>query len=312
MAYERNLVLVHTPALQARSDFETIKAKLAERAPDIEVFIVDNKMPNSVSRRWAARRPSIIFSPVPLRKFRPIRGRRFVGGGVSKSREMEIMRAAGVSVPEAIVLKPDTVLDPATWGPFTVLKPVRGMNGGGIYLVRTRDVAWRDPMSWPKDDPRRGRELFAQRFIDTGLRTNHFRCCMIFGRPMYLTRLMWDAPRTFATDPDGTEPIEEQIATQSNEQRSVTFCYDEDVAAFARQVAAVFPDTPVLGVDMIREEATGKLYALEVNAGGLTWHISSNYGLAYQKQMGIDFASQFDALNIAADALMDATRRFAE
>ena len=53
---ERNLVLVQTPNLQARSDFETVKAKLADWAPDIEVFIVNNDARQSVTRRQAAGR----------------------------------------------------------------------------------------------------------------------------------------------------------------------------------------------------------------------------------------------------------------
>ena len=51
---------------------------------------------------------------------------------------------------------------------------------------------------------------------------------------------------------------------------------------------------------------------LEVNASGLTWHISSNYGIGLQRKYGVDLNSQFGALDIIADALVDITRREAE
>ena len=76
---DRNLVLVHTPRLQARSDFETIRLKLTERAPDIEVIIVENGQRHSVTRRQASRRPTLVFSPVALREFRPLRGKIYAG-----------------------------------------------------------------------------------------------------------------------------------------------------------------------------------------------------------------------------------------
>jgi len=45
--------------------------------------------------------------------------------------------------------------------------------------------------------------------------------------------------------------------------------------AFAASVHAVFPDMPLLGCDIVREHATGRLHAIEVNAGGNVWHLSS-------------------------------------
>ena len=72
---ERNLVLVHTQPFQARAHFEQVRQILRERAPDIEVFIVDNAQTQSVTRRKAAQRPSLVFSPVALDRFRPMRGK---------------------------------------------------------------------------------------------------------------------------------------------------------------------------------------------------------------------------------------------
>jgi len=43
----------------------------------------------------------------------------------------------------------------------------------------------------------------------------------------------------------------------------------------ARRVGAVFPNIPLLGLDILRCKSTGKAHVLEINAGGNVWHYSS-------------------------------------
>ena len=232
--YERNLVIVHTPTLQARSDFETIKAKLAERAPDIEVFIVDNGSRNSVARKQAARRPSLVFSPVALHEFRPLRGKVYAGRDLTKIEEYRRLAAAGLPVPETVMLQPDTHLDPQTWGPFTVLKPNVGRQGVGIRLVRTRDVVWRDPFSWPRNDPRFGCQLLAQKFIDTGPSPISYRVMTVFGRVVYSLRMSLEGVEPFDRDPAGTAPLDEPVASNKG-QRQIDLNFCEDTLDFGAQ-----------------------------------------------------------------------------
>lgn len=305
--YERNLVLVHTPTLQARSDFESIKAKLAERAPDIEVFIADNRARNSVTRKQAARRPSLIFSPVALRDFRPLRGKIYAGRAMTKMEEYRRLADAGLPVPQTLMLQPDTHLDPSTWGPFTVLKPNVGRQGNGVRLVRTRDVVWRDPFSWPRGDPRFGRQMLAQKFVDTGPSLAYHRVHTVFGRITYSVTVASDAARA-KRDPFGSDPLDEPVAANSG-QRRLELNDREDLLAVARQIAAGLPDMPTLGIDLIEEDATGQIFVLEVNPSGLTWHFSSDYGIQRQRAYNHDWAAQFGALDIIADALIEVTRR---
>ena len=307
MAYERNLVLVHTQNLQSLSEIEEKAEAVGRRAPEIEVFVVNNLLPNSVTRRRAAVRPALVFSPVRLRSFTPMRGKIYCGRRHTKMEEVQRLIAGGIPVPETVMLGPDTRLDPGAWGPFTVLKPNRGMGGEGIHLVRTRDVRWRDPMSFPAGDPRRV-PVLAQRFIDTGPNTTCHRVTLLFGRRIWATTSRWLKSRAFDLDPDGIGPLEEPIAA-NHEERTVTLNFDEEILEFGRRVAAAFPEIPVLGVDVIRETVTGRLYALEVNASGLTWHSSSNLGLKLQRDRGIDLQAQFGLIDIAADTLIDVTRR---
>jgi hypothetical protein len=306
VSVERNLVMVRTEQLQSREEFEAIASLVEERAPDIEVFIVNNSARNSVLRRWAERLPLLVFSPVPLRKFAPRRGKLYAGVNYRKMNEVERLTAAGIRVPECTILGPDTRLDPATWGPFTVLKPSRGMGGNGVRLTRTRDVRWVDPQTLPADDPLRIPQI-AQRFVDTGPHTVCHKVTVFFGRPIWSTTSRQVAARTLVLDPDGAEPFEYPIAANHGE-RTVTLNYDPEILAFGASTAAAFPDVPVLGVDVIRDAETGLLYALEVNAGGLTWHTSSNLGIVLQRDRKIDLVTQFGAREIVADALIERTR----
>ncbi len=307
---QRNLVLVHTPTLQARSDFETIKAKLAERAPDIEVFVADNQARNSVTRKQAARRPSLIFSPIALRDFRPLRGKVYAGRALTKMEEYRRLTEAGQPVPETVMLGPDTRLDPQSWGPFTVLKPNVGRQGAGVRLVRTRDVVWRDPFSWPRNDPRFGCQMLAQKFVDTGAPITSHRVHTVFGRIVYSVSSVNDGP-VVEYDPAGGERLDVPVAANHGE-RHLEMNFREDIFATAREAAAASPDLASLGLDLIQEKSTGRLYVIEMNSRGITWHISSNYGMDMQRKHGVDFAAQFGALDVIADALIDVTRREAE
>ena len=310
--YERNLVLVHTQNLQARSDFETIREKLAERATEIEVFIVNNDIPNSVTRREAARRPAVVFSPVPLRQFVPQRGRVYAGCVYSKMEQVERLAAAARRVPEAVMITPATRLDEKVWGAFTVVKPNRGRQGGGVSLRRTRDVCWVDPQSWPRDDARCGEELLAQKFVDTGPLATSYRVMTVFGRAVYSAKSRQKhSPQVDMATLDERQSFHMPIASNSGD-RTLALNYEPDILAFGSNVAGVFPEAPALGVDIIRDHASGALYVLEVNASGLVWHISSGYGLVMQHKYGVDFQGQFGALDIIADALIDVARREAE
>jgi len=66
-----------------------------------------------------------------------------------------------------------------------------------------------------------------------------------------------------------------------------------------------------MGIDIIRDKDTGRLFALEFNSGGRVWHLSSHHGLEHQHEFGLDYYGQFNALDTITDALIEATRNLA-
>jgi hypothetical protein len=311
-APERNLVLVHRPGSQDVEDFHRIGALVRERAPDIEAFIARADSSCPVTTRKAARRPSLVFSPTPLARFRPRRGKVYAGKQISKLDQMRRLQAAGVMTPDAVSFDDKAAFDPSDWGELTVLKPNLGKSGEDVFVYRTHEMQFAGQELWPANDPRRRSDMLAQKFIDTGTHPAKYRMLVLFGRPLYCEEQVSRAPSP-PIEPKGSGPIEGFVTSGASTAatagtRRTRVCYDADVLALAPRTAAAFPEVPVLALDILREAATGRLYVLETNPTGYTWHLSSRLGKIAQQRLGIDRYAQFDALSVAADALIERTR----
>jgi hypothetical protein len=162
----RNLVLVHTKGWQDVADFQTIKAHVEEMAPDIEVFIVSNDIRSSVTRRRAAKRPTLVFSPLMLVAFKPDRGKVYAGQPMSKLTEMRRLADAGMPVPQFEEIRPETILSTDVYGPYVVVKPTYKLAswGQGVELRHTAHVRYRPPSEYPADHPGRRGPMVAQKF----------------------------------------------------------------------------------------------------------------------------------------------------
>jgi hypothetical protein len=156
--------------------------------------------------------------------------------------------------------------------------------------------------------------MLVQQFIDTGDHISHYRALTLFGEPLYIDRDRAIAPRADLAAAD--EEIERTtIATQGIEKEK-WLVEDPDVIAIARAAHAAIPEVPLKGCDILREAHTGALYVLEVNAGGNTWHFSSDQLARRRRLNGPEFErrrlQQFDALRTAARLLVEKTHAEAE
>jgi D-alanine-D-alanine ligase-like ATP-grasp enzyme len=87
-----------------------------------------------------------------------------------------------------------------------------------------------------------------------------------------------------------------------------SICNDPEIISLGERAHQAFPECPVIGVDIIRESSTGRLHVLEVNPHGAVWHLSSPLAKKMDRKHVRELYAQFNALDLAADLLIQKTR----
>jgi hypothetical protein len=312
----RHLILAYRPGWQSVEDLNEIAGHVRDIDPTIRTFIVPNTSPNAVTRRQAAERPTLVYSAGIIPTFRPLRGKVYQGNPMPKAAEVSLMASRGVPVPRTALLTPDLMLDPAEWGEFVVVKPTdmsTSSQGHGFTLMRTHRVRYRLPHEYPEGHPGRRGPMLVQQYVHDRGHVAMSRVLTLFGEPLYLRKHRTRRP---VVDLTATDEVLEStpIAHQSYDEDPETdhfFAAPEDELALARSVYQAIPEIPQQGIDIIRDGDTNKLYVLEINSRGNTWHFSSSF-LAHRRvkegaQRQRDLRNQFDAFRTAARAFVAKT-----
>lgn len=303
-----NLFIVADPVLQDAHDFYRIAKLVEEMAPDIraEFLLADRR---ARGPRWRSLLRRSLTVEINRGRFRPLRGYVSTVAGNDKLLEYRRLDAAGLPLPPWREIRPGTLLDEAEWGPFAVEKPALGKRGAYVRLRRTGRIGYREPAALPEDHPGRRGPMLVQRYIHTGEKPKVTRVLTCCGRTVlaYHQHNLAAAPR-HQPHPD-YGPISENIVAAAK-GNAMTLCDEPDILALAEACHAAFPDTPMVGTDIMREAATGKLWVAEVNRG-YCWTLSDRTGKRLREQFGFDFYGQFDGLRRAAEGMIDFTRRLA-
>lgn len=290
------------------ADFERIAERIRASTDSIEVFIAENGSLNMRVARRAADRPTLVVCPAPLDMFRPRRGRIFQGQWIGKIEELKRIAAAGLPLPAWRIVTPGTDMSAQEWGPAVVVKPSYGGQNRDIALMPTLQVKYVGPKDLPEGHRGKHGPMIAQRFIDTGPLLPEYRVLCLFGEPLYAIELKSPAPVEAHWPPGEQQPVNLSALLT---QRSITFTDAPDVLDLARRIHAAMPDVATTGCDILREAATGKLFAMEANCKGLSWHLSSATGRRQQAESNIDFYGQFGAIDVAARILAERTHALA-
>jgi hypothetical protein len=300
----RNLIIVVDTAVLPDSDFRAIAKRVRQLDPTIHSFVITDRHRSRSAELAQFLRPTLYVEIEPVRPVRPRRGfvaRRVIALG--KARIYRALEAAGLPVPPWREIVPGIALDPADWGVFVVVKPDRGHRSINVEAVRTAELRHRAADELPEGHLGRGGSLLAQRLIPTADAPAYHRVTTCFGEPLFAIRY-FHPPGALPDLPDGRPwvAVDRPYAAQLID--------DPDVLALARRIHEVFPDVPAVGSDILRHRDTGELWIAEANLGGV-WALSSPVGIRFQALRGLDLYAQFGALDRAAEAMIEATRRLA-
>jgi hypothetical protein len=285
---ERNLVIIHRGPEYVR-DFRDISDRITAIDPAISVFAIDSRT-SRVMPDDAWTRPTLTVALLAKFKANIRRGPTLVNRAIHKTGQHHIFRQAGLPTPPTARFVPGMKLDPILFGEYVLIKPTSpdlASYGRGIQLFRRRKLEVMAITDFPRDHLiHRDRNGFiVQRFIDTGPLLRMYRVLTLFGVPLFCwsAREVVPAPAIGGSDED----IEKlRITSNTGDYRTRTLCLDPEVLELGKRVGAAFPDIPLLGMDIIPEERTGKLYVLECNPGGNTWHFSAKTTAAIRRQIG--------------------------
>jgi hypothetical protein len=203
-------------------------------------------------------------------------------------------------------------LDKKVFGENVVLKPEKiNSTGRDINRVPTELISKLKLEDFPSDHLIHKDKYLVQKYISTGQYPLHFRVLVFLGEIMYSIKSE-SMIETLQDNNNLKAILENTVASNLQGQRKVQLYKDENVNELALKVAATFPDNPLLGVDIIRDEKTDQLYVLEVNLGGNTWAFSSNIAKNVRLLLGKNaMVGQYRAWDKAANALIKATNEMA-
>ena len=321
----RNLILIHRGP-EYEQDFAEISTKIFALDPDITIYSLATGTTDQLPET-AWQRSTLTVALNAKFNLKVKRGPVLKNHQIDKLVQYRIFREAGLPTPPTLPFKFGMLLDPIVFGEFVLIKPMFGSQGRGVQLFRRKRLERMTSPDFPPDHLiHKAREGFlVQKFIDTGELVSYNRVSTFFSEPMYSYFSRAKSPRGSLVSPD--ELIEKlPITNNASSFRERTLRAEEDIVALAKRVHDAFPDIPLLGTDILREQGTGRLFVIECNPGGNTWHFSSEMNLplrlalgkaslvgpkkahAVARQMHID---QFNAFDRAARVLTEKTQALA-
>jgi hypothetical protein len=319
----RNLILMHRGAEYVR-DFEEIAQSIHRINPTLRIF----QLPATLNARLPQSDWMFPTLTVALQKsfgLPVLRGPVLRNLSIGKFDQQDLFRSNRLATPPAQPFSFGMALDPIMFGDFVVLKPgdlAKTSKGDRVFLFRRKRLASLGEKDLPPGHPlRQDRESYVvQRFIDTGRFPCHYRVQTMFGRALYCWRQTLRAERPPLDAPDAV--IESAVVASQGGERIFELSAEQDVLDLACSVHRALPDTPILGIDIVRDAASRKLYVLECNAGGNTWHFSSEMGAICRASLGgfpgctpeeadahgrLALINQFGAFQRAAEVLAEMT-----
>lgn len=325
---KRNLIIIHRGP-EYKRDFDEIASKVFAQDRSISIYAVPSAFSGELPRTvW--QQPTLTVALLQKFRIQIRRGPVLMNQAIEKLAQQEVFRKHGIPTPPAMPFRFGMTADPVLFGEFVILKPMdlaQTSKGDGVHLIRRRRLHEKKISDFPADHPlQKARSGYlVQRFVDTGEYPSFYRIQTFLGKAIYAWHSTLTIPRCPLDASD--EEIEATIIASQGGEKTRKLISDPDIIALGERVHAAFPHIPMLAVDCIKDAKSGKLYILECNAGGNTWHFSSPVGEKLRLGFGNAaingperaneiarrmFIDQFGAFDIVARQLVSATHRLAK
>jgi hypothetical protein len=295
----RVLVLITNPAVNSEADFAELAGWIAEASPETAVFVLPDA-PEADALARVPDLPTLTVSPAPVRRLRPRRGPLLQGQLVAKSFEYRALDSIGIPVPRWSRLLPGRPPELEGFGPYVVTKPDFGARGADVRLERREQARWTRPRTELAEhfggpfNPR-----VAQEFVYTGAWPRSYRVATLLGTALYSFKVEADHARQPLLD---RARFSGQSVVASGHGCTFELCSDPEIWNLAERAHAALPNVPLLGVDILRDADSGKLFVIELNSLGFTWHFSSTWHEP-QAEFGSRLDAQFEGRRRAAGLL---------
>lgn len=299
-----NLILIPERVMRGKADFRTIAGLIKSKCDDVVPHVVNCRYVK-ILQLLCLFRPSLYVAFYEAKQFKPLRGKGFRGVNLTKSEQYLQLESCGIQTVRWNTISPGERYDPEVWGPYVIVKPDFGCRGMDVRFRKTGRIRYEKDC--PDDKPH-----LIQKFIRTGEQPVSYRACTFFGEILYLQKSTNTACGSLLNNPENADEISGHNPVATAAKGTAELVFDDEIIAYAKKIAqTAFKDIPLLGQDIIRDMATGKLYCMEVNPYGSTWHFSSKMGAGIQSANNFDFEKQFDAFNKVAEILIQKTREHA-
>ncbi|KIN70128.1 hypothetical protein Z945_3731 [Sulfitobacter noctilucae] len=304
----RTVILPYTAQRTTPQDITRLRAALAAQAPDvalrsfettcIPVWLADPLPPPVVTVTLNNDAAPYLMQFVP--------GRQFFAPVLSKAALLDRVIQAGIPVPKSAALHPVSQPTEADFGPYITIKTTAPgtTRATGITVCRTANFEALRPKitQMYQSDIARGFVPLLQQYVSTGPRPCHTRVTTFLGAPIVCFSTTARAP----FDPAALTGLAAGEATSNfREDRTRVLVDDAEMVALATRVAAVFPETSVLSIDMVRCAQTGRIYCLEANQGNLSVLSAPILGVLRQKLGEDAMLAQFGAYDTMAKRIVE-------
>jgi hypothetical protein len=273
--------------------------ELKEIGPEHRYRLVHDVKPSLKHMLWSLGKSSAVISFRPIDKFKPNWAQVWQQEWITKAEEYKRMEAFGIPVPKWVLVTKDHMPDLSEFSDFVVVKPASGAFGAMVRVLKKIRVQWQSFEI--KKNNTVSDQMIVQEFIHTGPWPSTYRVGTCFGEPYYTWRVTADKSREpFDETQTGKEFFTGKTIVSTSKGCVKDKEVPEEVLEFAKNVHRAFPNIPLLGIDIVRDYKTGKLYVIEVNASGGHFHLTTDLHRSTMDEFGFNLREQFGGVKAVA------------